>query len=345
MIDQSILDAIGVGIVRIDTQQRIAEANSRSREVLGAVLTGRHFTTAFRDPMVIGLIEATISGGPGGTIQVPRRRDGEQYWLNVSVSALGQQGAMITLQDVTAERVASQARSEFVANVSHELRTPITAIAGLIETLQGPAGTDAAARESFLEMMAVEADRMNRLVADLLTLSQAESDDRSRYQSLEISTTIRAAVSSLSDFASECGTRIVIEGEDAPNMIRGNADQLRQVFNNLIENALKYGTRGSVVHIQIGQLAEQSVLGRAGIQVDITDQGEGIAQSHIARLTERFYRVDSHRSRETGGTGLGLSIVKHIIQAHGGTLRIRSTLGQGSTFTVFLPAMQTGQKS
>ena len=230
-------------------------------------------------------------------------------------------------------------RSEFVANVSHELRSPLTALNGFIETLKGAARDDEEARERFLDIMEREANRMNRLIGDLLSLSKVEADARIRPQEqIDLTLVIKQAITVLEPLAQRENIELRLSiADDFKNLISGDPDQLQQVFVNLVENAIKYGKAGGVVTIAItGKDRAAGVRGPA-IQVDISDQGAGIKSEHIPRLTERFYRVDKGRSREKGGTGLGLAIVKHILARHRGRLNVTSEPGKGSTFTVVLP--------
>jgi two-component system phosphate regulon sensor histidine kinase PhoR len=227
-------------------------------------------------------------------------------------------------------------RRDFVANVSHELRTPLTALLGFIETLQGAARNDPAARERFLGIMAAEAGRMNRLVADLLHLSRVESEERIRPQdSTDIAGLIRSVAATMKSMAEAGRVTIRLVGVQSEQMVRADRDQMTQVLTNLIENAVKYGSPpGAEVLVDL-----RSEMGPRGPQLRllVQDQGEGIDEIHLPRLTERFYRVDGHRSREKGGTGLGLAIVKHIVNRHRGRLVIASEKGKGSRFEVVLP--------
>jgi two-component system phosphate regulon sensor histidine kinase PhoR len=227
-------------------------------------------------------------------------------------------------------------RRDFVANVSHELRTPLTSLLGFIETLRGPARNDVSARERFLGIMASEAERMNRLVRDLLHLSRVEAEERVRPSDLvDMAALTRAAASSLRPLADQGKVTLRLQGADQPQMIRADNDQMVQVLNNLIENGIKYGSPpGSELLIT---LAQESGPRGPQLRLTVADQGEGIEEVHLPRLTERFYRADGHRSREKGGTGLGLAIVKHIVNRHRGRLIIESTRGKGSQFSVLFP--------
>jgi two-component system, OmpR family, phosphate regulon sensor histidine kinase PhoR len=255
------------------------------------------------------------------------------FRVSVGVEDIG-----LLVRDFTAG-VAAAIRRDFVANVSHELRTPLTALLGFIETLKGAARDDPAARERFLNIMEREAERMNRLVQDLLSLSRVEAEERVRpTERVDIVAHLGSAVAALRPMAEGAGVALQVTGEAGPLMIAADADQMTQVFHNLIENAVKYGGAGKLVTIAVSREERDLSLRGPAVRIDVIDKGEGIDPLHLPRLTERFYRVDSHRSRERGGTGLGLAIVKHIVNRHRGRFRVESVKGQGSTFSVILPA-------
>ena len=260
------------------------------------------------------------------------RREGQEAVFQVTVSDQGE-AVLCVFRDVTEEERAGEMRRDFVANVSHELRTPLTALMGFIETLKHAAKDDPKARDMFLGIMEAEAGRMNRLVRDLLQLSRVEAEERVRpKEAVALKPLLEGVIGSLKGVAERKGDRVELSGD--PAVVPGDADQLTQVFTNLIENALKYGAAGQVVRVSLSP--EETVRGPA-VRVEVADQGEGIDPVHLPRLTERFYRVDSHRSREMGGTGLGLAIVKHIVSRHRGWLRVESVVGEGSRFSVVLP--------
>jgi two-component system phosphate regulon sensor histidine kinase PhoR len=229
-------------------------------------------------------------------------------------------------------------RRDFVANVSHELRTPLTSIMGFIETLRGPASDDAAARNRFLQIMTTEARRMHRLIEDLLSLSRVENQERIRPKdTVALGPLVLEACDAIRPVADAAGVVIKTSLPDDAVEIIGAVDQLWQVLRNLLENAIKYGASGGQVTVTLGAPTYDRDVLQNAVRISVADTGDGIAVHHIARLTERFYRVDNHRSREIGGTGLGLAITKHIITRHRGRLIVKSTLGQGSDFTVVLP--------
>jgi two-component system phosphate regulon sensor histidine kinase PhoR len=232
-------------------------------------------------------------------------------------------------------RRGEQMRVDFIANVSHELRTPLASLAGFIETLQGQARDDAAARERFLGIMADQTSRMGRLVEDLLSLSQIELDEHNRPAGrVDIPTRVDQTLEELEPVARERSVTLIADLPEGLPPVNGDGDQVAQVLRNLIENAIKYGREGGEVRIAAARVGDT-------VSLTVQDNGEGIPREHLHRLTERFYRVDAARSRRAGGTGLGLAIVKHIVNRHRGRLAITSTPGEGSRFTVFWPVLHT----
>jgi two-component system phosphate regulon sensor histidine kinase PhoR len=238
----------------------------------------------------------------------------------------------VVLHDLTALKRAEQARADFIANASHELRTPLAAVTGFIETLRGHARDDTNARERFLEIMSIEAQRMRRLIE--LNEHVPPSGE------VDIESVVRDAAAALSPLAEADDVTVLIEAPKRLPPVRGERDELIQVFQNLIHNAIKYGRPGGHVWVTLSAPSDSSAYGRgskAMVSAVVRDEGEGIPREAIPRLTERFYRVDVKRSRERGGTGLGLAIVKHIVNRHQGRLSIESRPGEGSAFTIFLP--------
>ena len=254
--------------------------------------------------------------------------------------------AILVLHDLTSVRRAEQLRADFVANASHELRTPLSSLLGFVETLRGPAVDDKDAQRRFLAIMHEQATRMAHLVEDLLSLSRIEMEEHTPPTgTADIESVLRSVTSTLDIKARDKSMTIVVEATNLP-AVTGEGDELTQVFQNLIDNAIKYGRTGSTVRIEAKESGvARRRLGRPAIAVAVMDQGEGISREHLPRLTERFYRVDKARSRQLGGTGLGLAIVKHIVNRHRGALEITSNEGEGSTFTVFLPAAAAASKA
>lgn len=317
----------------VERDIRITALNAAAMAILGDGVIGRNPAVAVRTPSVLQAIGAVSRDGGVVDARMTARREGQEQHFIVTVSA--QPGGMVlcVFRDVSAEERAGAMRRDFVANVSHELRTPLTALMGFIETLKHAARDDPKARDMFLGIMEHEAGRMNRLVRDLLQLSRVEADERVRPRDrVDIRPLLEGVISSLRGVAEREASLVHLDGVGAE--LPGDPDQLTQVFTNLIENALKYGRPGQTVRVTLTK--EETVRGPA-LRVEVADQGEGIDPVHLPRLTERFYRVDSHRSREMGGTGLGLAIVKHIVSRHRGWLRVESEVGEGSRFSVVLP--------
>jgi two-component system phosphate regulon sensor histidine kinase PhoR len=245
---------------------------------------------------------------------------------------------MIVIEDLTEQRRSERMRADFVANASHELRTPLASLTGFIETLQGPARNDVAARERFLSIMGQQAARMKRLIDDLLSLSRIEMKAHMRPETIvELGEILRHVIDALGPLASENNVQIAVDVATQPMPMRGDRDELVQVFSNLIENAIKYGASGQKVDVTAGPESQST----GTWLVAIRDYGPGISAEHLPRLTERFYRADIVSSREKQGTGLGLAIVKHILTRHHARLQIESTVGQGATFFVRLESEDT----
>ncbi|WP_407493400.1 sensor histidine kinase [Pseudooceanicola sp. MF1-13] len=337
-----LLQAIPLASVLIGRGERILAANNDAKALFDQAIVGRHFITAIRQPNVLDAVDACLSDHQTRRTRYLTSEAGKDltYAVTASYVDLGAgEGVLVCFDDVTHVEQAGQIRRDFVANVSHELRTPLTALIGFIETLQGPAKDDPAARDRFLSIMQRESHRMERLVRDLLSLSRVEGEERMRPTArVDVATLIGSILRTLAPLAEEAGVRFDQHGPADNVFVPGDEDQLRQIFTNLIENAIKYGGQGGLVEVIVTVADDIPALRGRGVSITVKDSGPGIADVHIPRLTERFYRVDSHRSREMGGTGLGLAIVKHIVNRHRGRLRIESTLGEGSRFTVSLPA-------
>ena len=232
-------------------------------------------------------------------------------------------------------------RVDFVANASHELRTPLSSLLGFIETLQGVARGDVAASDRFLRIMHEEAERMVRLIDDLLSLSRIELDRHVQPTGhVALSPVMESVRKSMEQHAAKRGITLVAELPDDLPTLRADPDQVIQVFQNLINNAVKYGREASAIRITARRIDRIPDSGLPGVAITVADQGDGIAPEHLPRLTERFYRVDAARSRRLGGTGLGLAIVKHIVNRHRGSLTIDSIQGEGTQVTVALPVAQ-----
>ncbi|WP_424939913.1 ATP-binding protein [Aliiroseovarius sp. S253] len=343
MVARNMLDALPIPAIFIGEDNRIRRSNKKAQDLLNMRIDGRHYVTALRQPTLLDHIEKTMVEGVAGQVSFIHTEAGRDVVYEVHLERVvtdrdTENGVLLSFMDVKSQEEAGQMRSDFVANVSHELRTPLTALTGFIETLRGPARDDAEARDRFLGIMETEGKRMNRLVADLLSLSRVEDMARIRpTDKVDICAVLNSVRNALSPTADARGVSVSIETElEPPVLVAGDLDQLAQVFTNLIENAIKYGRRDGTVSVMVSRMPMLPAFKGSAICVSVKDDGPGIPGHHLSRLTERFYRVDNHRSRELGGTGLGLAIVKHIINRHRGRLRIESDEGQGSKFTVLL---------
>jgi two-component system phosphate regulon sensor histidine kinase PhoR len=298
-------------------------ANRAARELLGGHIVGQDVRIAARDPVAIEL----ILSDSGGVAKVAGLSIGGSVWEIESV-VLGGEERLVAFYDRSVQSSVARAHADFVANASHELRTPLAAILGYVETLMNPkAGGDEATRNKFLETIRHEAMRMQALVSDLMSLSRIEAIKHEvPGASLDLVMLAREAAGEFSDLAR---VEVSTNCETAP--IRGDRAQIAQVLRNLIDNACKYGRKDGTVHVTV----EATETG--WVNLAVRDEGEGIAPEHLPRLTERFYRADTSRSRAAGGTGLGLSIVKHIVERHRGRFDITSRQGQGTTASLMLP--------
>lgn len=293
----------------------------------------------FRAPEMHALIQGVIADGEPRSIDYFERVPIDR-WYKAMVKALrGADGKpelfVLLFRDQSETRRIDRMRSDFIANASHELRTPLASLLGFIETLQGPARNDAGARERFLGIMQKQAERMSRLIDDLLSLSRLEMKAHLAVtECVDMTAVLNHVADTLNPLAE--GLDVVIERHvpDHTVNVTGTRDELIQVFQNLVENACKYGQGGKRV---ILRLAEEKTETSSEVVVSVQDFGPGIAAEHLPRLTERFYRIDVETSRAQKGTGLGLAIVKHILARHRGRLVVRSQLGEGSTFVVRLP--------
>jgi two-component system phosphate regulon sensor histidine kinase PhoR len=341
------LEALPSPLLLLNAERMIVRANRAAEALLGSGLTGRDLAAVLRNPNLLEAVDAAVNSGQGRAVEVSQLVPVERVFL-AHVEALPEPAAggaklVLALIDQTTTRRMDQMRADFVANASHEIRTPLATLIGFIETLQGPARNDPEARERFLSIMAQNASRMARLVDDLLSLSKIEMNEHSPpTDHVDLVAVARSAANNLAWQAKSRRVTLGFEVPDEPVMVIGHEGELTLAVQNLIGNAIKYGREGGAVTVRIARVG--TVPGSAGwrvsetgaIALSVEDEGEGIAREHIPRLTERFYRVDTARSRELGGTGLGLAIVKHIMNRHRGALGIDSVLGKGSVFTLYL---------
>lgn len=343
-LEAGILDSLPEPVVLVDRDHDVIAANQAAEAQIGVTYPGRKLALSFRHPAALEAVERVLEGGPARTVEVtflaPALRIFQLMVAPLRGSGgVAEGGAILVFHNVTAERRAEQMRSDFVANASHELRSPLSALVGFIETLRGHARDDVAAREKFLAIMGVEAARMTRLIDDLLSLSAIEANEHVAPEgTVAVADLARGVAEALAPAAAERKVTIAVQVADELPRVHGDPDQLAQVLRNLAENAVAYCRSGTEVRISARALERMPDVGKPGVAIEVRDHGDGIAREHLPRLTERFYRVNKARSREAGGTGLGLAIVKHIVNRHRGRLSVESVVGEGSTFTVSLPA-------
>ncbi|MBI4185398.1 MAG: PAS domain-containing protein [Proteobacteria bacterium] len=341
---EAVIDRLGDPLLLLDSSRRVVNVNAAARQLLGERLAGRDLGASLRDPEVLAAIDATLAeASPRDvefTLHVPVERRLLASLRPLAAGLAANARVLVHLRDRTGEMRTERMRADFVANASHELRTPLASLIGYIETLQGPARDDGEARERFLAIMHEQATRMARLVEDLMSLSRIELHEHAPPTGrVALAGLLGRVADALALKAEARGMRIDIDLAAGLADVAGDADELTQLFQNLIDNALKYGRPGTPVRV-VGRPGERR--GKPHVVVSVEDQGEGIAREHLPRLTERFYRVDTARSRALGGTGLGLAIVKHIASRHRGAIEIESEPGKGSRFSVYLPAAAAG---
>jgi two-component system, OmpR family, phosphate regulon sensor histidine kinase PhoR len=342
---QAVVDGLPDPLIALDRQRRVVRTNIAARALLGTIAAERDLSMTMRHPELLAAIDALLESGPDGNFAGPDQTSIELVLsgapeLDMIVharrlprAAADGSLALLVLHDTTALRRAERMRADFVANASHELKTPIAGLAGFIETLRGPARDDVAARDRFLGIMAEQADRMHRLVDDLLMLSRIEQHEHARPAGeVDLASVLRGVQDLLQLKASSRNVAVELAVDASLPRAVGDYDELTMVFQNLIDNALKYARPATTVRVTA------RLVGPDQVSVAVSDEGDGIAATHLPRLTERFYRVDNARSRQLGGTGLGLAIVKHVVNRHRGRLDIQSTPGKGSVFIVTLPA-------
>lgn len=322
------IEAIGEPVLIVG-DNRVTAANAPARTLLGGHVIGEDVRLAIRHPAAAERLINALDGQDDIAVHLVGLGTRDQRW-EMRMRALPGGRRIVHLSDKTGAHATDRIRIDFVANASHELRTPLASLLGFIETLGDEAGDDPDTRARFLKVMHDEAVRMQRLVDDLMSLSRIEAE---KYREPDQAVDLGAMIAALAtEYAATQGQRggEVVTRLDAVPPVKGDYPRLSQLLHNIVGNALKYGRAGTPVTIRLtrdGQMARLAV----------TDEGEGIAPEHLPRLTERFYRVDSGRSRALGGTGLGLSIVKHIVERHRGRMDIHSIPGRGTTVTVLLP--------
>jgi len=337
----SALNSLPSPILMVDDTNIISFANDAAKELLGDQIASDDIFLYLRQSSFVKALGEVLTGHSvqSGAIRYTNSQD-RSFDLTISpIAGTKPDGskriqAMVFFFEVTSLLRTEQMRVDFVANASHELRTPLTTITGFIETLQGPAADDLDAQKRFLAIMQRESDRMKRLIDDLLSLSRIEmSRHDAPDEIIDINSIIKSTVNACAPSAAERAINFSLELDEHCSKVQGDPDQLTQVFLNLLGNAAKYAERDTSVHI----VTNIDPLSKDQLYVTVRDEGPGISSEHLSRLTERFYRVDTARSRKMGGTGLGLAIVKHILLRHSSQLEIRSQVGVGTTFSFKLP--------
>jgi len=345
-VDERLIGSVLAGlpdpVIALDRHGSVLTMNDEARMIAPGLRRGEPISAALRNPEIVDAIRRARADGVAHRVEVFSRVPLDR-WYEVIVSPIAgittppAGGLMlVAFHELTPLRRAEEMRADFVANASHELRTPLATLSGFIETLQGPAREDVAARERFLKIMQAQATRMARLIDDLLSLSRIELNAHLRPdQEVDLAAIVRQVADGLQMLAQDRGVEVKVTAPARPLLVQGDRDELLRVFENLVENALKYASSGKRVEIDVG--VAEGPGARREARVAVRDFGPGIAPEHLPRLTERFYRVDVVESRAQGGTGLGLALVKHILNRHGGRLSIESVLGQGATFISHLP--------
>jgi two-component system phosphate regulon sensor histidine kinase PhoR len=340
---RALVNAVPEPAIVLGDAGQILHVNRMAGDLFGTRRRGGHITTMVRDPELLAAVEQALAHRQSRVVELHARVPVERRLL-VQLAPLDQAGAesapalLISIHDLTEQDRLARMRADFVANASHELRTPLASLRGFVETLQGAAKDDPKARDRFLGVMSEQAQRMTRLIDDLLSLSRVEMREHlTPAEQVDLNETAAHAIQTLQPIATAAGASIELAELPTPASIRGDRDEIVQLLQNLIQNALKYGKAGGRIAVKIAH-ERQGAAGSARFVLSVSDDGPGIAPEHLPRLTERFYRVSVAASREKGGTGLGLAIVKHILNRHRGELVITSKPGQGSTFAAILPA-------
>ncbi|MDE2334462.1 MAG: two-component sensor histidine kinase [Rhodospirillales bacterium] len=334
---EAIVERLPDPLIVLGAQREVLRANAAARAAFGSEMAA-----VLRHPLLREAIERAWHDGASASAEihlpVPTPREVAATVLPFDPPLADGGRAILVLSDRSRERALERTRADFVANASHELRTPLASLMGFVETLRGPAADDRPAQQRFLGIMAEQAQRMANLIDDLLSLSRIEMNEhQAPSEAIDLAALAGRVAAGFEPRLAARAMRLEL-AVPAPTMVLGDADQLAQVLQNLVDNAVKYGREGGTVRIAVEPAAGPPWPARPGAALSVADDGQGIARVHLARLTERFYRVDKGRSRAAGGTGLGLAIVKHIVNRHRGQLLIESEEGRGSTFRVWLPA-------
>jgi two-component system, OmpR family, phosphate regulon sensor histidine kinase PhoR len=350
LLIESLIGGLPGPAIVLDHGGRVIAFNDAATTLAPALRRGEPALITLRMPELVDAIRRASKRREPQRVEyferVPLDRWFEAFVIPVKLATGGDTQSdilLMTFNDLSPLRRVEEMRADFIANASHELRTPLAALLGFIETLQGTAKDDPAAREKFLAIMQGQATRMARLIDDLLSLSRIELNAHLQpNRPLELAPIVRQVVDGLQTLARDRGVEIKVAAPADALFVLGDRDELIRALENLVENALKYGEAGKRVDITLSRA--QTRAGAPEARIAVRDYGPGIAPEHLPRLTERFYRVDVADSRAQGGTGLGLALVKHVLNRHGGRLSIESTLGAGASFIMHLP-LRTGDSA
>jgi two-component system phosphate regulon sensor histidine kinase PhoR len=335
---QAVFMAVPGGILAVDNDENIIMANPTARKMFSITADpeGKHFMEVVKNPRLESIVREAGAAHSVVEKEISLLRGMEEMFLQVfAVSVVNDSktyGVILLAQDITRIRKLENMRSDFAANVSHELKTPLTVISGFIDTLKAPdiSPQDAA---RFLDIISLESERLTRLIDDVLVLSDIENTAAIPVPLIDIRQGVSGAVQLLEQAAAEKGVTLTLDICDAETLVMADMDRIKQMVINLVDNAIKYTPQNGAVNVSVTKAGRHAV-------VTIEDNGIGIPAENIPRLFERFYRVDKSRSRALGGTGLGLAIVKHIVNLIGGHITVRSHVGEGTRFDVFLPIGQ-----
>jgi two-component system phosphate regulon sensor histidine kinase PhoR len=325
---ETLLNSMQEAVIAVAEDGRVLWANQRMERLLpSGIRLGEPMVKSARDPEILRAVQTAIETRDITVARAAKIFSGRIF--DVTAAPMPGGGVVAVMHDQTEIERVEKTRRDFIANVSHELRTPLTSIQGYAETVLDNENLSASTRE-FLEIIRKNAVRMARLTEDLLVLARVESGERSfQLRSATPQELLEESIQTFQEIADSRGIELAVMNT-ATSSVLVDRDALHQVFGNLIDNAMKYGEDGR--KILIGACEAED-----GVQFYVRDFGAGIPVEHLPRLFERFYRVDKARSRESGGTGLGLAIAKHVVRAHGGTIKAESELNHGSTFYFTLP--------
>jgi len=343
-----LLDAIPDAVVALDQNLNVMHFNALFVELFPKVRPGQPMNHVSRNPELNDAVEKAATSSDPVIVDLFERVPVERR-ISATVSRLGHREnrrglplLIVSFRDLTEQDKLAQMRADFIANASHELRTPLASLRGFVETLQGPARDDPEARDRFLSIMSSQANRMTRLIDDLLSLSRVEMRVHLPPRGvLDLNEVAAYVAQALEPLAAASKIKLVVTRSESPIRIRGDREEIVQVLQNLVHNAIKYGREGGGIEIAASRVLDGSPPQPRAL-IAVGDDGPGIAPEHLPRLTERFYRANVNASREKGGTGLGLAIVKHIVIRHRGELRISSVVGKGSTFSILFDELGAG---